>query len=122
MICAMGAGDSLNAPLPGTKTVSPTTIGELSEARNVPRPRTLPSLARTTAPAEVMTTSSLPNRVATGLAWAAGSATRRNYAGTGKRIANLHLIYEDQTLLVINKPPGLLSVPLPSKPVASVSM
>ena len=45
-----------------------------------------------------------------------GSAARRNYAGTGKRIADLHLIYEDPTLLVVNKPAGLLSVPLPAKP------
>jgi 23S rRNA pseudouridine1911/1915/1917 synthase len=45
-----------------------------------------------------------------------GSAARRNYAGTGKRIADLHLIYEDPILLVVNKPAGLLSVPLPAKP------
>lgn len=45
-----------------------------------------------------------------------GSASRRNYAGSGKRIADLHLIYEDPTLLVVNKPAGLLSVPLPAKP------
>lgn len=45
-----------------------------------------------------------------------GSAARRNYAGNGKRIADLHLIYEDPTLLVVNKPAGLLSVPLPAKP------
>lgn len=45
-----------------------------------------------------------------------GSAARRNYAGSGKRIADLHLIYEDPTLLVVNKPAGLLSVPLPAKP------
>jgi 23S rRNA pseudouridine1911/1915/1917 synthase len=45
-----------------------------------------------------------------------GSAARRNYAGSGKRIADLHLIYEDATLLVVNKPAGLLSVPLPAKP------
>lgn len=45
-----------------------------------------------------------------------GSAARRNYAGTGKRIADLHLIYEDAALLVVNKPAGLLSVPLPGKP------
>src|SRR5581483_1336461 len=45
-----------------------------------------------------------------------GSAQRRNYAGAGKRIAGLHIVYEDQTLLVINKPAGLLTVPLPAQP------
>lgn len=47
-----------------------------------------------------------------------GSAQRRNYAGSGKRIAGLQIVYEDQTLLVVNKPAGLLSVPLPAQPEA----
>src|SRR5262245_57983703 len=45
-----------------------------------------------------------------------GSAQRRNYAGTGKRIAGLQIVFEDQSLLVINKPAGLLTVPLPEQP------
>jgi 23S rRNA pseudouridine1911/1915/1917 synthase len=42
-----------------------------------------------------------------------GSAERR-YAE--RREAGLHLLYEDSSLLVINKPAGLLTVPLPSQP------
>jgi 23S rRNA pseudouridine1911/1915/1917 synthase len=45
-----------------------------------------------------------------------GSAQRRNYAGAGKRFAGLQIVFEDQTLLVINKPAGLLTVPLPAQP------
>jgi 23S rRNA pseudouridine1911/1915/1917 synthase len=48
-----------------------------------------------------------------------GSAQRRNYAGAGKRFAGLHIVYEDQALLVINKPAGLLTVPLPEQPQES---
>jgi 23S rRNA pseudouridine1911/1915/1917 synthase len=40
-----------------------------------------------------------------------GSTKRRAYAG--KRVGDLNLLYEDETLLVVNKPAGLLSVPLP---------
>src|SRR5262245_42516077 len=42
-----------------------------------------------------------------------GSAERR-YAE--RRESGLHLLYEDSSLLVINKPAGLLTVPLPSDP------
>ncbi|MCI0391116.1 MAG: RluA family pseudouridine synthase [Acidobacteria bacterium] len=42
-----------------------------------------------------------------------GSAERRY---TERREAGLHLLYEDSSLLVINKPAGLLTVPLPSQP------
>jgi len=42
-----------------------------------------------------------------------GSATRR-YAE--RRASGLHLMYEDSLLLVVNKPAGLLSVPLPAQP------
>ncbi|MGH9754408.1 MAG: RluA family pseudouridine synthase [Blastocatellia bacterium] len=44
-----------------------------------------------------------------------GSAERR-YAE--RRDSGLHLLYEDSSLLVINKPAGLLTVPLPSQPDA----
>jgi 23S rRNA pseudouridine1911/1915/1917 synthase len=47
-----------------------------------------------------------------------GSAQRRSYVSqsahnTGKRVGALHILYEDQSLIVLNKPAGLLSVPLP---------
>ncbi|HKQ76255.1 MAG TPA: RluA family pseudouridine synthase, partial [Blastocatellia bacterium] len=42
-----------------------------------------------------------------------GSAERRY---SERREAGLHLLYEDSSLLVINKPAGLLTVPLPSQP------
>jgi 23S rRNA pseudouridine1911/1915/1917 synthase len=42
-----------------------------------------------------------------------GSATRRASAWS---VGPLEILYEDAALLVINKPPGLLSVPLPRKP------
>ncbi|MGE0132980.1 MAG: RluA family pseudouridine synthase [Blastocatellales bacterium] len=42
-----------------------------------------------------------------------GSAERRY---TERRDSGLHLIYEDSSLLVINKPAGLLTVPLPAQP------
>ncbi len=42
-----------------------------------------------------------------------GSAERRY---TERREAGLHLLYEDSSLLVINKNAGLLTVPLPSQP------
>src|SRR5262245_13601643 len=42
-----------------------------------------------------------------------GSAERR-YAE--RHDSGLHLLYEDSSLLVINKPAGLLTVPLPSQP------
>jgi 23S rRNA pseudouridine1911/1915/1917 synthase len=42
-----------------------------------------------------------------------GSAERRY---TERREAGLHLLYEDSSLLVINKPAGLLTVPLSSQP------
>ena len=42
-----------------------------------------------------------------------GSAERRY---TERRESGLHLLYEDSSLLVINKPAGLLTVPLPSQP------
>ena len=42
-----------------------------------------------------------------------GSAERR-YAE--RRESGLHLLYEDSSLLVINKPAGALTVPLPSQP------
>ncbi|HEY8461028.1 MAG TPA: RluA family pseudouridine synthase [Blastocatellia bacterium] len=42
-----------------------------------------------------------------------GSAERR-YAE--RRESGMHLLYEDSSLLVINKPAGLLTVPLPSQP------
>ncbi len=48
-----------------------------------------------------------------------GSAQRRNYAGTGKRFAGMQIVFEDQTLLVINKPAGLLTVPLPGEATES---
>ena len=41
-----------------------------------------------------------------------GSAARRY---TERRDSGLHLLYEDSSLLVVNKPAGLLSVPLPAK-------
>jgi len=44
-----------------------------------------------------------------------GSAARRY---TARHKAGLHLLYEDQDLLVVNKPPGLLCVPLPLRPDA----
>lgn len=47
-----------------------------------------------------------------------GSSQRRNYSGSGKRFADLHIVYEDQCMLVINKPAGLLSVPLAAQPEA----
>lgn len=47
-----------------------------------------------------------------------GSAQRRNYSGAGKRIAGLHLVFEDEILMVINKPAGLLTVPLAGQPDA----
>ena len=42
-----------------------------------------------------------------------GSAERRY---TERRDSGLHLLYEDSSVLVINKPAGLLTVPLPSQP------
>ncbi len=42
-----------------------------------------------------------------------GSSERRY---TERRDSGLHLLYEDSSLLVINKPAGLLTVPLPSHP------
>lgn len=42
-----------------------------------------------------------------------GSAARRY---SERRESGLHLIYEDSSLLVINKPAGLLAVPLPAQP------
>ncbi|MBO0860421.1 MAG: RluA family pseudouridine synthase [Chloracidobacterium sp.] len=42
-----------------------------------------------------------------------GSAERR-YAE--RHASGMHLLYEDSSLLVINKPAGLLTVPLPSQP------
>ena len=50
-----------------------------------------------------------------------GSAQRRSYASsesksTGKRRDGLHILYEDESLIVLDKPAGLLSVPLPSQP------
>jgi 23S rRNA pseudouridine1911/1915/1917 synthase len=42
-----------------------------------------------------------------------GSAERRY---TERRESGLHLLYEDSSLLVINKPAALLTVPLPSQP------
>jgi len=42
-----------------------------------------------------------------------GSAERRY---SERRESGLHLLYEDSSLLVINKPAGLLTVPLPSQP------
>src|SRR5262249_13947666 len=42
-----------------------------------------------------------------------GSAERRY---TERRASGLHLLYEDSSLLVINKPAGVLTVPLPSQP------
>lgn len=42
-----------------------------------------------------------------------GSAQRRY---SERRDSGLHLIYEDQELLVVNKPAGLLTVPLPAQP------
>ena len=42
-----------------------------------------------------------------------GSAERRY---TERHDSGLHLIYEDSSLLVINKPAGLLTVPLPAQP------
>jgi 23S rRNA pseudouridine1911/1915/1917 synthase len=44
-----------------------------------------------------------------------GSAGRRY---TERHTATLHLLYEDEELLVVNKPPGLLSVPLAAQPDA----
>lgn len=41
-----------------------------------------------------------------------GSAARRY---TERHASGLHLLYEDQDLLVVNKPPGLLCVPLPAR-------
>jgi 23S rRNA pseudouridine1911/1915/1917 synthase len=45
-----------------------------------------------------------------------GSASVRKRAA---RIADLHVLYEDDVLLVVNKPAGLLAVPLESKDNAS---
>lgn len=42
-----------------------------------------------------------------------GSAQRRY---SERHDSGLHLIYEDQALLVVNKPAGLLTVPLPAQP------
>src|SRR5262245_8193125 len=42
-----------------------------------------------------------------------GSAQKRYFE---RRTSGLHLLYEDQSLLVINKPAGLLTVPLPAHP------
>jgi 23S rRNA pseudouridine1911/1915/1917 synthase len=42
-----------------------------------------------------------------------GSAERRY---SERRESGLHLLYEDSSLLVVNKPAGLLTVPLPSQP------
>ncbi len=42
-----------------------------------------------------------------------GSATKRYFE---RRDSGLHIIYEDEALLVINKPPGLLTVPLAAQP------
>lgn len=42
-----------------------------------------------------------------------GSAERRY---TERRDSGLHILYEDSSLLVINKPAGLLTVPLPAQP------
>jgi 23S rRNA pseudouridine1911/1915/1917 synthase len=42
-----------------------------------------------------------------------GSATRR---ASARSVGPLEILYEDAALLVINKPAGLLSVPLPRKP------
>ena len=50
-----------------------------------------------------------------------GSAQRRSYASsesksTGKRRDGLHILFEDESLIVLDKPAGLLTVPLPSQP------
>lgn len=42
-----------------------------------------------------------------------GSAARRN---AERHDAGLHLLYEDSSLLIVNKPAGLLTVPLPAQP------
>lgn len=42
-----------------------------------------------------------------------GTAHRRG--GRRPRAGNLHIIYEDDTLVVVNKPAGLLTVPLPRR-------
>jgi 23S rRNA pseudouridine1911/1915/1917 synthase len=42
-----------------------------------------------------------------------GSSERRF---SERRVAGLHIIYEDDSFLVLNKPVGLLSVPLPDQP------
>lgn len=42
-----------------------------------------------------------------------GSSQRRY---SERRSSGLHIIYEDSSLLVVDKPAGLLSVPLPAKP------
>ena len=45
-----------------------------------------------------------------------GSAKRR--PRTSVEAGNVEILYEDDALMVVNKPPGLLSVPLPRKPDA----
>lgn len=42
-----------------------------------------------------------------------GSSQRRY---SERHASGLHLLYEDQSLIVIDKPPGLLTVPLPTQP------
>jgi 23S rRNA pseudouridine1911/1915/1917 synthase len=48
-----------------------------------------------------------------------GSASRRHAAPSGREGASagaLEILFEDRTLLVVNKPAGVLTVPLPRKP------
>jgi 23S rRNA pseudouridine1911/1915/1917 synthase len=45
-----------------------------------------------------------------------GSAKRR--PRTGHAVGDVEIVYEDDALMVVNKPPGLLSVPLPRQPDA----
>lgn len=47
-----------------------------------------------------------------------GSARARHYRASG-RDGGLHVVYEDDVLLVVNKPAGLLTVPLASRAEAS---
>lgn len=43
-----------------------------------------------------------------------GSAQRRVF--TDRRVKDLHILFEDDQILVVNKAPGLLTVPLPAHP------
>jgi 23S rRNA pseudouridine1911/1915/1917 synthase len=48
--------------------------------------------------------------------WMDRPGSAKLHVVTDRRVDGLHIVYEDDALLVINKPPGLLTVNLPAEP------